>query len=134
MRKIALALTLAAGCASASSETVKQDAAVKVVAAQVLPALKGDKLKATVLEVSYPPGGASSAHRHPCPVIGYILEGRYRTQVEGGPVTIYQRGDSFYEPANGVHQVSANASTTEPVRFLAYFLCDSDAPLSAPAP
>ena len=87
MRKLALALTLAAGCASASSETVKQDAAVKVVTAQVLPALKGDKLKATVLEVSYPPGGASSAHRHPCPVIGYILEGRYRTQVEGGPVT-----------------------------------------------
>jgi quercetin dioxygenase-like cupin family protein len=86
---------------------------VKLVTAQVLPAMKGDKLKATVLEVSYPPGGSSSAHRHPCPVIGYILEGRYRTQVEGSPATIYQKGDTFYEPANGVHQVSANASTTE---------------------
>jgi len=134
MRKLALALTLAAGCSSASSETVKQDAAVKLVTAQVLPAMKGDKLKATVLEVSYPPGGSSSAHRHPCPVIGYILEGRYRTQVEGSPATIYQKGDTFYEPANGVHQVSANASTTEPVRFLAYFLCDTDAPLSAAVP
>jgi len=89
MRKLALALTLAAGCSSASSETVKQDAAVKLVTAQVLPAMKGDKLKATVLEVSYPPGGSSSAHRHPCPVIGYILEGRYRTQVEESRELLY---------------------------------------------
>ena len=62
-----------------------------------------------------------------------ILPSRYRTQIGDGPVTIYQKGDTFYEPPNGVHQISANASTTEPVRFLAYFLCDSDARLSSPA-
>lgn len=131
MRRLAPALTILAGCARASSETVPQDAAVKVVTAQALPSLRGTTLKATVLEVSYPPGGSSSAHRHPCPVIGYILEGRYRTQVEGSPITVYQKGETFYEPPNGVHQVSANASDTEPVRFLAYFLCDSNAPLSS---
>ena len=131
--RIAAAVVLAAGCANAESATVPQAASVKVVKEQVIPQMDGAKLKTTILEVSYPPGGTSAAHRHPCPVIGYVLEGRYRTQIGDGPVTIYQKGDTFYEPPNGVHQVSANASTTEPVRFLAYFLCDSDARLSTPA-
>jgi hypothetical protein len=30
--------------------------------------------------------------------------------------------------------VSANASDTEPVRFLAFFLCDNDRPLSVTEP
>ena len=131
MRRTALVIAVAAGCAKANSETLPQDATVKVVTAQAVPAMNGAKLKATVIEVSYPPGGSSTAHRHPCPVIGYILEGTYRTQVEGGQVTVYKKGETFYEPPNGVHQVSANASPTEPVRFLAYFLCDSDAPLTS---
>ena len=128
-----MAVVLAAGCASASSETLQQAATVKVVKEQVIPQMDGTKLKTTILEVSYPPGGSSAAHRHPCAVIGYVLEGQYRTQIGDGAVAIYQKGDTFYEPPNGVHQVSANASTTEPVRFLAYFLCDSDARLSTPA-
>jgi quercetin dioxygenase-like cupin family protein len=131
--RIAVALLLAAACSTAKSETLPQAATVKVVKEQVIPEMDGKKLKTTILEVSYPPGGTSTAHRHPCPVIGYVLEGRYRTQIGDGPVTIYQKGDTFYEPPNGVHQISANASTTEPVRFLAYFLCDSDARLSSPA-
>lgn len=130
--RIAMAVVLAAGCASASSETLQQ-ATVKVVKEQVIPQMDGAKLKTTILEVSYPPGGTSAAHRHPCAVIGYVLEGRYRTKIGDAPEAIYQKGDTFYEPPNGVHQVSANASTTEPVRFLAYFLCDSDARLSTPA-
>ena len=130
MMRTAVVIALAAGCARASSETLPQDATVKVVTAQAIPSLNGAKLKATVIEVSYPPGGSSSAHRHPCPIIGYILEGSFRTQVEGGQVTVYKKGETFYEPPNGIHQVSANASATEPVRFLAYFLCDSDAPLT----
>jgi quercetin dioxygenase-like cupin family protein len=131
--RIACAVVLASACANAQSEWLPQSAAVKVVKEQVIPGMDGTKLKTTILEVSYAPGGSSAAHRHPCPVIGYVLEGRYRTQIGDGPVTIYQKGETFYEPPNGVHQVSANASPTEPVRFLAYFLCDSDARLSTPA-
>lgn len=131
--RIVSVVALAAACASAESETSPQAASVKVVNEQVIPQMDGAKLKTTILEVSYPPGGTSAAHRHPCPVIGYVLEGRYRTKIGDGPETIYQKGDTFYEPPNGVHQVSANASTTEPVRFLAWFLCDSDARLSTPA-
>jgi hypothetical protein len=35
---------------------------------------------------------------------------------------------------NGVHAVSANASATKPARFLAYFTCDHETPLTVPAP
>jgi quercetin dioxygenase-like cupin family protein len=53
-------------------------------------------------------------------------------QVAGGQEAVYHPGDTFYEEPNGAHVVSANASRTEPVTFLATFLCDHDAPLSAP--
>jgi quercetin dioxygenase-like cupin family protein len=104
----------------------------RVAIAQPLPALDGRRLEATVLEVIYEPGGANSAHRHPCPVIGYVLEGSLRMQVKGQAERIYGAGDSFYEPPADVHLVSANASQDKPARFLAYFICDRETPLSVP--
>jgi quercetin dioxygenase-like cupin family protein len=96
--------------------------------------MDGDHLKATLVEVNYGPGESSKAHSHPCPVIGYVLEGEIRSQVKGEPEAIYKAGESFYEPPNGVHLISGNASQTQPARLLAYFLCDHDAPLSTAAP
>ena len=99
-----------------------------------LEALDGSRLKVTVVEVRYGPGQSSRPHSHPCPVIGYVLEGSLRTQVRGEPEAVYASGQAFYEAANGAHIVSANASTEKPVRFLAYFTCDRDAPLVQPVP
>jgi len=104
----------------------------RVVLSRPLPAMKGDGLKITLVEVTYPPGGASPAHSHPCPVVAYIVSGAIRSQVQGEPEAIYQVGESFFEPANGVHVISANASRTAPAKFLAYFLCDHEIKLSVP--
>lgn len=117
--------TPGAGAASAPG------AEVRTAFAQALPVLDGARLRAIVLEVTYPPGGSSPPHSHPCVVVGYVLSGRLRTRVRGERTVVYHAGDTFYEPPAGVHQISANASRTEPVRFLAYFTCDRDAPLSA---
>jgi len=87
-----------------------------------------------LLQVRYGPGEASLPHRHPCAVIGYVVEGSLRTQVKGEPEVIYKAGESFYEAPNGVHLVSANASCTEPATFVAYLICDRDAPLSVDMP
>jgi quercetin dioxygenase-like cupin family protein len=108
-------------------------AAVRAVLTQRLPALNGDRLQVQVVEVTYPPGGASAAHRHPCAVVGYVVEGAFHSKVEGGPDTVYQAGQSFYESPNAVHQVSANGSSTRPLRFTATFVCDSAVALSEPA-
>jgi quercetin dioxygenase-like cupin family protein len=67
-------------------------------------------------------------------VIGYVVTGAFRTQVQGEPEAVYQAGQSFYEAPNGVHLISANASDKEPVRFLATFTCDQETPLSVAVP
>jgi quercetin dioxygenase-like cupin family protein len=104
----------------------------KTVFTGKLPVLDGQQLTATLVEVTYPPGGANPAHRHPCPVIGYVLEGAVRMQVQGQAEKIFKAGESFFESPDDVHAVSANASQNAPARFLAYFVCDRATPLSVP--
>jgi quercetin dioxygenase-like cupin family protein len=103
---------------------------VKVAFSHALPKLDGSQLQATVIQVNYGPGESSYPHSHPCAVIGYVLEGTIRTQVKGEPEALVRAGESFYEPPNGVHLVSANASQTQPASLLAFFVCDHTAPLS----
>ena len=105
----------------------------RVVLTEAFPKLDGEHLKATLVEVNYGPGESSEPHSHPCPVIGYVVAGALRTQVRGEKEAVYTAGESFYEPANGVHAVSANASQTEPAKLIAYFVCDHDTSLSVAA-
>lgn len=106
----------------------------RMVTAQELPALDGAHLNAILVEVTYGPGESSPPHSHPCAVIGYIVDGAVRTQVKGQPERTYRKGESFYEAPNGVHLVSANASSTRPAKFVAYLLCDHDVPISVDVP
>ncbi len=102
----------------------------RIAFAHALPKLDGGRLNAAVVEVNYGPGESSLPHSHPCAVVGYVVEGSIRTQVRGEPEALVKVGESFYEPPNGVHLISANASRTEPASFLAFFVCDRDKPLS----
>jgi quercetin dioxygenase-like cupin family protein len=126
---VVFACAVAASMASAAQNTPSRS---RVAIARALPPLDGQHLEATVVEVTYEPGGANTAHRHPCPVIGYVLEGSLRMQVQGQDERIYTPGDTFYESPADVHVVSANASPDQPARFLAYFVCDHQTPLSIP--
>jgi len=142
-----VALSLLAAChhnaatrlsepASSTSEAPATAAPIRPPApySHALEPMDGSRLKVTIVEVRYGPGESSKPHSHPCPVIGYIIEGSYRTQVRGEREAVYTAGQSFYEAANGAHIVSANASKEQPVRFLAYFTCDRDTPLMGPVP
>lgn len=129
---VALAAMPAAGVEAQDAPAPTPERA-RVAFSKALPRLDGARHKATVVEVTYAPGDSSTAHRHPCPVIGYVIEGSYRTKSGNEPEATYTTGQTFYEAPGAVHRVSANASRERPVRFLAYFVCDTDAPLSAPA-
>jgi quercetin dioxygenase-like cupin family protein len=107
---------------------------VRVVASHTLPKLDGAHLRVDMVEVTYPPGGRSPVHSHPCAVSGYVIEGAVRMQTKGGPAAVYQAGEAFYEAPDSVHLVSANASAKNPARFLAYFVCDRETELSVPVP
>lgn len=92
----------------------------------VLPNIPGKTL--TAVEVSYAPGGKSSPHRHASSafIYGYVLSGAIRTQVEGGPILTLKAGESFYELPGAHHILGENASQTEPAKFLAVFVVDTD--------
>lgn len=117
---------LAGGCGG--SVAPAGPARVQEVLTEPLPALRGSEPRVQVLEVTYPPGGASEAHRHPCAVVAYVTEGELRSAVGDGPERVYHTGQSFYEAPNALHRVSANASRDRPARFIATFICDSAAP------
>jgi len=99
---------------------------------QAMPALDGKSLTATLVEVTYTPGAGSEPHSHPCPVIGYVIEGTIESQVAGQPFGRYEAGQTFYEEPNGVHAISRNPSKDKPARLLAYLLCDKPGPLTTP--
>jgi len=83
----------------------------------------------TVVQVDYRPGGFSAPHRHPASgfVFAYVISGSIRSQVEGEPLGVYSAGQSWTEPPNSHHIVSANASKTEPARLIAYVIADDGA-------
>lgn len=118
---------------AASAWTQPRPSSARVLLKQPLPVLDGAHLSVQTVEVVYEPGGANVAHRHPCPVVGYVLEGALRMAIDGQPAVTHRAGDTFIERPADVHRVSANASQSEPARFLAYFICDRDvAALSVP--
>jgi quercetin dioxygenase-like cupin family protein len=132
---LANAIILGLGLSARFSSALSSAAAANHPAnfSHSLPQLDGAHLHATVVEVNYAPGEADKPHSHPCTVIGYVAEGAIRFQVKGGaPEAVYKAGESFYEPPNGVHQVSANASDKEPAKLIAFFVCDHDTPLTVP--
>ncbi|QNK02959.1 cupin domain-containing protein [Dyella telluris] len=80
----------------------------------------GQSLQA--LRVTYAPGEASKPHSHDRDAYVYVLQGHVRSQVEGQPLRVYAPGESWFEPAGAHHQVSANASRSEPATFLVVFV------------
>jgi quercetin dioxygenase-like cupin family protein len=53
-------------------------------------------------------------------------------QVDGAPVVTLKAGETFYENPDDVHRVSANASDTEPVKFLVVMIKDKGKPATRP--
>src|SRR5436309_2426018 len=88
---------LARGQAVASLPDSPPKDRTRIVLSKALPKLDGEHLNATLVEVRYGPGEASSPHSHPCAVMAYVVQGAVRTRVKGQAETVYAVGDSFYE-------------------------------------
>lgn len=92
------------------------------------PLEKKDNLVATMLVLNVAPGGVSTAHKHPGPVIGYILEGAIENQVDPEPPKTYHAGDYFYEPPLHVHRLLRNLSQSAPAKVLVFQIGEKGAP------
>lgn len=81
----------------------------------------------TALIVDYAPGAKTSPHRHgQAFVVGYVLSGAIRSQVNGGETRTYHAGESWTEKPGAHHTISENASDTEPAKLMAIFVADSN--------
>lgn len=88
---------------------------------------------ADMLTVEYGPGQSSPPHRHNANVLVYVLEGALVMGVKGKePVTV-SAGQTFYESPSDVHEISRNASNTEPAKFLVVLIHDQGASTMLPA-
>lgn len=103
-----------------------ENAKVTLVYEHALPNVPGKSIKGVLVE--YGPGGSSPGHTHPNSAFIYatVLEGAINSAVNGGPVVTYRAGESFSENPGDRHDVSSNASATEPAKLLAVFVVDTD--------
>jgi quercetin dioxygenase-like cupin family protein len=87
----------------------------------------------TTVEVTYAPGGSSTAHRHPGLTFAYVLEGEITSKVGDEPEKTYLTGEMWMETPGQLHAVSRNASAVKPARLLAILLAEKGKALTTPA-
>ncbi|HVQ14156.1 MAG TPA: cupin domain-containing protein, partial [Vicinamibacterales bacterium] len=105
------------GIAAASLLPVGSDAQTSAPRAPVAElarhALTGplEAFEVVLVELNIPPGARSPGpgHRHPGPVLGYIVEGQMRFAINNEPEQVLPVGSTFFEPSGAVHTTSGSA-------------------------
>ena len=112
--------------APASARDGKAETVTKNFAAAI-PNIPGKSLIA--VEVNYAPGQASVPHTHAKSafIYAYVVSGAIESKVNDDKARIYHAGESFSEPPGAMHWICRNASQTEPAKFLAVFVTDTNA-------
>jgi len=99
-----------------------------------LPNLTMEDWEVTVSYVDYPPGRVGQTHHHAGFVLAYVLEGAIITKISGQEERTYRTGEMFFEPPGSTHEVSSNASATEPAKLLAMIFAKNGVQLTMPGP
>ena len=100
-----------------------------------LPNVTLDDWEVTVSYVDYPPGRVGGVHHHAGFVLAYVLEGAVVTKVSGqGAEKTYTVGQMFYEQPGATHEVSKNASQTQPAKLLAMIFAKKGSVLTTAGP
>ena len=88
-----------------------------------------------LVELTIPPDrtGSGTAHRHPGPVLGYIVEGQMRFAINHEAEQVLPVGKTFFEPSGAVHTTAGSARTDGPTRAVVFMLVPKGSPLAAPA-
>ena len=100
---------------------------------QDLPNLTMDGWEVTVSYVDYAPGRVGAPHHHAGFVLVYVLEGAVIAKISGqGEEKTYTTGQMFYEQPGATHEVSKNASQTQPAKLLAMIFAKKGSTLTTP--
>lgn len=120
--------------AASNAQTQTAQANPASVFVHDLPNLTMDDWHVTVSEVPYPPGRVGQVHHHAGFVLADVLEGAIVTKISGQNERIFRAGEMFYEAPGATHEVSKNASGTEPAKLLALIFAKKGATLTTPGP
>ena len=100
-----------------------------------LPNLTMDDWEVTVSYVDYEPGRVGAVHHHAGFVLVYVLEGAVIARISGqSEERTYTTGQMFYEQPGATHEVSKNASQTQPAKLLAMIFAKKGSTLTTPGP
>ena len=100
---------------------------------QDLPNITMDDWEVTVSQVDYAPGRIGAPHRHAGFVLAYVLQGAVVAKISGqGEERTYTAGQMFYEQPGAIHEVSRNASASEPAKLLAMIFAKKGSTLTTP--
>jgi quercetin dioxygenase-like cupin family protein len=90
---------------------------------------------AVLVQLNIQPGRSSSGpgHRHPGPVLGYVVEGQMRFAINHEPEQVLPVGGTFFEPSGAVHTTTGSARPDGPTRVLVFMVVPKGSPLTAPA-
>jgi quercetin dioxygenase-like cupin family protein len=98
-----------------------------------LPNVTLDGWEVTVSHVDYEPGRVGAVHHHAGFVLAYVLEGTVIAKISGqGEEKVYKTGQMFYEHPGATHEVSKNASQTQPAKLLAMIFAKKGSTLTTP--
>ena len=94
-----------------------------------------EAFEVVLVELNMPPGQAASGpgHRHPGPVLGYVVEGRMRFAIDNQPEKVLPVGGTFFEPFGAVHTKNGSARADGPTRAVVFMLVPKGSPLTSPA-
>lgn len=88
-----------------------------------------------LVELNIAPNARSSGpgHRHPGPVLGYVVEGQMRFAINNEPEQLLPMGRTFFEPSGAVHTTNGSARPDGPTRAVVFMIVPKGSPLTAPA-
>ncbi len=125
-------MALAACLELADAAGAQTQASATPVFTQDLPNLTMDGWEVTASHVDYPPGHSGNPHKHPGFTLVYVVQGSVVAKVSGSEERTFAAGQMFFEQPGSVHEVSRNASATQPAKLLALIFAKKGLPKTAP--
>jgi quercetin dioxygenase-like cupin family protein len=85
---------------------------------------------AVLVELNFAPGVSVPEHRHPGPILGYVVDGQIRTAINNQQDQIVPAGGTFFEPHGALHTSFSSANPDAPVRAVAFLVVPGGSPLT----
>jgi quercetin dioxygenase-like cupin family protein len=83
-----------------------------------------------LISAEFPPGVSTGRHTHPGDEYGTVMEGAVMTRQDGGEWKTVEKGQSYYVPANIIHETKNVGSTG--ARTVNAFIVEKGKPRATP--